>query len=505
MSLNIAVASPEALPFAKTGGLADVAGSLPVALTKLGCSSSLFLPYYRQVDKSGFRIEPAGFDVTVPVGKRDIKSRVYRSDYKGVKVFFLKCDEYFDRSHLYGTPEGDYFDNLERYAFFSRGVCEALKACGGAPPDVIHCNDWQTGLIPAYLRHTYKNDSFFSRTATVFTIHNIAYQGLFAANLFELTNLSPALYQPEGLEFWGKVSLLKSGLAYSDILTTVSREYAREIQTPEYGYGLDGFLAKRKYALHGVLNGVDYDEWNPEKDGFLPERYSSSNMKGKRACKKEMLKRFGLKLPPETPVIGMISRLAGQKGFDILFEAMPRLMDLGLGMVIVGTGDRMYQSVVEDLAALYPERLGVKIAFDNELSHIVEAGADMFLMPSRYEPCGLNQIYSLRYGTMPIVRATGGLEDTVRDYNEEDGNGFKFSEYSAEALVAKVREALDVFRDKRAWEALQMRAMQENFSWENSAKRYIKLYAIAQRRCLKFNQASIKNAHPKKTGALKNK
>lgn len=503
MSLNVVIASSEAIPFAKTGGLADVAGSLPAALTKLGCTATLFLPYYRQIDRCGLKVEPAGFDITVPVGKRDITSRVYRSGYNGVTVFLLRCDEYFDRSYLYGTPEGDYFDNLERYTFFSRGVCEALKAWGGIPPDVIHCNDWQTGLIPAYLRHTYRTDDFFAKTATVFTIHNIAYQGLFAANLFELTNLTPALYQPEGLEFWGKVNLLKSGLAYSDILTTVSKEYAREIQTPEYGYGLDGFLRKRRYALHGVLNGVDYGEWDPESDKLLPRTYSPSDMSGKRACKEEMLKKFGLKLPLDTPVIGMISRLAGQKGFDILFEAMPRLMDLDIGVVILGSGDIKYQSIVEDLAALYPEKIAVKIAFDNKLSHLVEAGSDMFLMPSRYEPCGLNQIYSLRYGTVPIVRATGGLEDTVRDYNEGNGNGFKFREYSAAALVEKVREALEVYRDKKAWSALQGTGMRETFSWEDSAKRYIKLYMIAQRRCLKFNQPSIKNTHPRKRSAKK--
>ncbi|MFQ5736650.1 MAG: glycogen synthase GlgA [Thermodesulfobacteriota bacterium] len=505
MGLNIAIASSEATPFAKTGGLADVAGSLPMALERLGCTATLLLPYYRQVDECGLKIAPAGFEISVPVGRRDITSRVYASEYKGVKVLLLKCDEYFDRSYLYGTPDGDYFDNLERYAFFSRGVLEALKASGGAPPDVIHCNDWQTGLLPAYLRHTYVNDDFFKKTATVFTIHNMAYQGLFAANLFELTNLPPALYQPEGLEFWGKVNLLKSGLAYSDIITTVSREYAREIQTPEFGYGLDGFLAKRRDVLHGVLNGVDYEQWDPERDPLLPQRYSASDMKGKRVCRKEMLKRFGLKLPASTPVIGMISRLAGQKGFDILFEAMPRLMELGIGMVIVGTGDQQYQSMLEELATLYPDRLGVRIAFDNELSHLVEAGSDMFLMPSRYEPCGLNQIYSLKYGTVPVVRATGGLEDTVRDYKEGNGNGFKFREYSAEALVDKVREAVEVFRHKKAWQALRKTGMGEAYSWELSAGRYIELYRIAQGRCLKFNQSGVKKVLPPKTAAIKNK
>lgn len=503
MELHVAVASSEAVPFSKTGGLADVAGSLPAALKALGCRVSLFIPYYRPLAESGLKIEPADFDITVPVGKRDITSMVYRSEYKGVDVYLLRCDEYFDRSYIYGTPENDYFDNLERFAFFSRGVLEALKALGGAPPDVIHCNDWQTGLLPAYLRHTYAKDTFFAKTATVLTIHNMAYQGLFASNLFELTNLPPSLYQPEGLEFWGKVNFLKSGLAYADILTTVSKGYAREIQTPNHGWGLDGFLAKRKKDLHGVLNGVDYDEWNPSSDTMIPAAYSEADLTGKAACRKRLLELFGLKLPPGAPVIGMVSRLAGQKGFDILLKAMDRLMALGVGIVIVGTGDRLYQLALERFASIYPERLGVKIDFDTPLSHLVEAGSDMFLMPSQYEPCGLNQIYSLRYGTVPIVRATGGLDDTVRDYSRKNGNGFKFKEYSADALVAKVGEALTLFEDKDAWRELQERGMQERFSWESSAASYVKLYAVARKRCLKFKQSGTKKAHPKKTATSK--
>jgi len=318
-------------------------------------------------------------------------------------------------------------------------------------------------------------------------------------------DVTPALYQPEGLEFWGKVNLLKSGLAYSDILTTVSNGYAKEIQTPVHGWGLDGFLAKRKHDLHGVLNGVDYDEWNPGNDPMIPCAYTETDLKGKAVCRKHMLERFGLKVDRDTPVIGMVSRLAGQKGFDILFEAMERLMALDLSMVVVGSGDRKYQLFLEDFAALYPGRLGVRIGFDIPLSHIVEAGADMFLMPYLYEPCGLNQIYSLRYGTVPIVRATGGLDDTVSDYGRKDSNGFKFKEYSAEALVAKVSEALVLFKDKKAWKALQARGMQERFSWESSAKSYVKLYTIARKRCLKFNQQGIKNAHPKKSAPLKTK
>lgn len=496
MALNVIIVSPEATPYAKTGGLADVAGSLPVALKNLGCKPVLFLPYYRTVALSGLEIEPTGLEVTVPVGKREIKGQVFRSSSAGVPVYFLKRDEFYDRTYLYGTPEGDYFDNLERYAFFSRGILEVLKA-RGFKPDIIHCNDWQTGLLPAYLKDVYKNDLYFSKTSTVFTIHNIAYQGVFPADLFDLTHLSPGLFNPEGLEFWGKINLLKAGLVSSDILTTVSRAYSKEIQTPEYGFGLEGVLSRRKEDLYGVLNGVDYNEWNPQADKLIPCRYSSRDLKGKAACKRELLKAFKLKLKPEAPLIGIISRLADQKGFDILAEAMPELMELNLGILILGTGDKKYQDLIEELARKYPKKLAVKIAFDNKLSHMVEAGSDMFLMPSRYEPCGLNQIYSLKYGTVPIVRATGGLDDTIRDYDGGDGNGFKFQGYSAEALVEKVKEALSLHNDKKAWESLQKRIMNEDFSWEQSARKYIEFYEHARSRCLKLNQASLKNTHIK--------
>lgn len=497
--LNVVIASPEAEPFAKTGGLADVAGSLPLALKNLGCKVVLVLPYYRQVTLKEIKAGPTGLEITVPIGKRKITGQVLQAHLDGVPVYFIRRDEFFDRTYIYGTPEGDYFDNLERYAFFSRGVLELLKAggFGGFAPDVIHCNDWQTGLIPAYLRDTYKNDPFFSKVATVFTIHNIAYQGLFPGNLFDVTHLSPAIFNPDALEFWGQINLLKGGLAYADILTTVSRQYSKEIQTPEYGAGLEGFLKRRKADLYGVLNGVDYEEWDPEKDQRIPENYSADDLKGKLACKRKLLKEFGLKLKPDTPLIGMISRLAAQKGFDILSEAMPELMKLDIGIVILGSGEKRYKDLIEGLASLYPNRLSVKIAFNNGISHLVEAGSDMFLMPSRYEPCGLNQMYSLKYGTIPIVRATGGLEDTVRDYKDNEGTGFKFKEYSASALVEKVKEALAVYKDKKAWAELQRRAMAGNFSWEESAKRYLELYRLAIKNCLKVEQQSTKNTQVK--------
>lgn len=494
MGNNVIIVASEAAPFAKTGGLADVAGSLPLALKKLGCNPVLFLPYYRQIADGGFKTEQTGLQVTVPIGRREITGEVLKSSSNGVPVYFIKRDEYYDRTFLYGTPDGDYFDNLERYAFFSRAVLEALKSRSFVP-DIIHCNDWQTALIPAYLKDVYKNDLCFASTSTVFTVHNLAYQGLFSAGLFDLTGLSPALFTPEGLEFWGEVNLLKAGLVYSDVITTVSEAYSNEIQTLEHGWGLDGVLRGRKHDLYGIINGVDYDEWDPKNDSLIPAAYSVEDLKGKAECKKELLKEFGLKLKKGAPLVGMISRLAGQKGFDILYEAMSALMKLNIALVIIGTGERKFSAALEELARRYPEKLSVKIVFDKKLSHLVEAGSDIFLMPSRYEPCGLNQIYSLRYGTVPVVRATGGLDDTVRDYGEAEGNGFKFSDYTAESLVAKVEEAVRVFKDKEAWERIQRAGMKEDFSWERSAARYIEIYD----RCLKTRQQGLKNTQPTPT------
>lgn len=481
MGLNIIIASPEAKPFSKTGGLADVAGSLPGALKRLGVNVSLFLPLHRATREAGFALEATGVKVQVPIGKRTIISEVFKSAYSGVPVYFPKCDEYFDRTYLYGTPEGDYFDNLERFAFFSRWTVECAKALR-LKPDLIHSNDWQTGLVAAYLRDAHREDKYLSRTATLFTIHNIAYQGLFEGDLFEVLGLKGSVMTHPGLEFWGKINLLKAGIFYSDVITTVSRGYSLEIQTPEYGYGLEGLLRERGGDLYGVLNGVDYGEWDPEKDELIPARYSPDDLLGKRVCKEALLREFGLEIKPTAPLIGMISRLADQKGFDILSEAIPEIMRLDAGMIILGHGDKRYEDLVLKLKNRYPKKLSVRIAFDNRLAHLVEAGSDIFLMPSRYEPCGLNQIYSLRYGTVPVVRATGGLDDTIKDYKEENGNGFKFREYSPGALAGKVREAVKVFEDKASWERLQRKGMKEDYSWEGPAKRYMELYQLAMKR-----------------------
>lgn len=478
-TLKVLIATPEAIPFAKTGGLADVAGALPKVLKGLGCEVRLIMPFYRQIQESGEKteIKDTGIQVSVPLGFRELNVPVFQSSANNVPVYFLKRDEYYDRKYLYTMPDGDYFDNAERFIIFSRAVIEAIKKLD-FKPDIIHCHDWQTGLISTFLKTIYKNDPFFADTKTVFTIHNIAYQGQFPKSHFQLTGLPPDTFTPDGVEFWGNMNLLKAGIVFSDIITTVSEKYSHEIQTSEFGYGLEGVLQAKKENLFGVLNGVDYDDWSPEKDKFIIAKYDCKDLSGKAKCREDLLKEYKLNLPDDAPVIGIISRLADQKGFDILSQAMEDLMAMNLGVVVLGSGERKYHELFEGLAKKYPKKLGVKITFDNKIAHKIEAGSDMFLMPSKYEPCGLNQIYSLKYGTIPIVRATGGLDDTIQDYDRKagEGNGFKFSDYSAKALTAKVKEAVEIFSDKRVWKKLVQKTMQQDFSWERSAKRYVELY-----------------------------
>ncbi|MBI5970019.1 MAG: glycogen synthase GlgA [Deltaproteobacteria bacterium] len=477
--MNVIFASSEAAPFAKTGGLADVAMLLPAAIKRRGCEVSLFLPYYAQVKASGVKPVRVPVSIHLPSGKRELTAELYMTEgFGGVNVYFIKRDEFFDRAFLYGTPKGDYPDNLERFSFFSRAVIEAIKAVG-LMPDVIHCNDWQTGLIPAYLKDVYWNDPVFFNAAIVFTIHNIAYQGLFDKRLYGATGLSTSLFTADGLEFWDKISLLKAGIVYSDMITTVSQTYAKEIQTLELGGGLDGLLRARRGGLFGVLNGVDYGEWNPETDGLIPAAYSSTDMSGKAKCKMALMKEFGVKLKTPAPLVGMVSRLAEQKGFDILLEALPEIMKNDIGLVILGEGETRYQEALIEAAKIHPGRVSVKIAFSNALAHLITAGSDVFLMPSRYEPCGLNQMFALRYGTPPVVRATGGLQDTVSDAADGSATGFKFRGYSASALVGKLKEAEAGYKDKKAWALLQKNGMKKDFSWDVSARRYIELYGAA--------------------------
>ena len=480
--LRVLWVTPEAVPFAKTGGLADVAGALPKFLRALGCEIKVVMPYYRTVKESGLPIQYLGQEIEIPMGDEILKADIYQGQMgPDIPIYFIGRDEFFDREQLYGTPRGDYFDNADRFIFFSKAaliLCQFLSFS----PDIIHHQEWQTGLIPAYLRSIYQNDSRFSNTAVAFTIHNIAYQGIFKKERFSLTGLPVEMYNPEGIEFWERINFMKAGIVYADVINTVSQKYSEEIQTPEFGHGLEGILRKRRGDLYGILNGVDYQDWDPSHDPYLIARYSSRDLLGKRECKKDLLKEFSLPASlEEAPLLGMISRLADQKGFDLLAGILEELFTLPIGFVLLGTGEQKYHDLLNQVARKYPQKAGIRITFDDRLAHKIEAGADFFLMPSKYEPCGLNQIYSLRYGTIPIVRATGGLDDTITNYDPATGrgNGFKFVRYDAGDFLNQVKVAIGYYSRPDHWKQLLQNAMTTDFSWERSAKAYLQLYRKA--------------------------
>jgi starch synthase len=477
-SLKILFASSEVAPFAKTGGLADVSSSLPEALASSGNQVRVVMPLYRSVEEGDFKLKPLEKSLAVPFKGGSLKTEVFFTYKKrNPQIYFIKRDEFFDRRGLYGTAEGDYFDNPERFIFFSQAVLHLSKVLN-FQPDILHCNDWQTALVPVYLKSLYKNDPFFTKSGTVFTIHNLAYQGVFPPGYMGISGLPSELFSMKGLEYYGKMNFMKGGILFSDVITTVSERYAQEIQTPEYGYGLEGVLRDRKADVLGVLNGVDYSTWNPKTDLHLAANYDARDSEGKKRCKEELMKIFRFKRKQRVPLIGMISRLADQKGFDILSEGIDDLLRLDLYLVLLGTGDEKYEKQLSELGRRHKSRFGVRIAFDNVLAHKIEAGSDMFLMPSRYEPCGLNQMYSLKYGTIPVVRATGGLDDTITEFDTETGkgNGFKFSEYSSRAMLKKIQEALRVYQDDKLWLKLMKNAMKEDFSWKKSAVKYERMY-----------------------------
>jgi starch synthase len=474
--MNVVMVASEVVPFSKTGGLADVVGTLPRALAAQGVTVSVVTPYYRQVRDADHPIEPLGKTLSVPLGGESRKTPVHLADVEGVKVYFLENAEFYDRDDLYGTARGEYPDNAARFAFLARGALELWR---GSPPDILHAHDWQAGLLPALVRTTLHD--FFPKTRTVMTIHNLAYQGLFNAREWPLTGLDSARFNWQELEFYGKINFLKGGIVFADAVTTVSPTYAREIQREEFGCGLDGVLRHRSSRLYGILNGVDYRQWDPKDDPLIPAPYTPRSLEGKSKAKDALQKKCGLPKGKSIPLVGMITRLAEQKGLDLFLNAAERLTKDEIQFVILGTGNPYYEEALRGLARRFPEHFSVTIGFDNALAHEIEAGADMFLMPSRYEPCGLNQIYSLRYGTIPLVRATGGLADTVVDVTTESlhkgaATGFRFEEYSPDALYACIQRALSYYRDGAAWKKIVRAAMKQDFSWDRSAARYIELY-----------------------------
>ncbi|MGC2423424.1 MAG: glycogen synthase GlgA [Nitrospirota bacterium] len=479
--MKIAIASSEVYPFAKTGGLADVAGALPKALAKLGVETCVVMPLYKVVDRAKWGLKKTAKKAAAKMDGKAVEAAIWEGALPGgVRAFFVDTPKYYDRDVLYGTAKGDLPDNAERFIYFSKIIPEVLKAMDFRP-DVIHTNDWQTGLVPLYLNTLYADDAFFKDTGTVFTVHNIGYQGKFWANDWHLTGLGWEYFTPEGLEFYGDINVLKGGLVYSDIINTVSKTYSKEIQTPEFGYGLEGVLKKRAADLYGIVNGIDYEEWDPQTDKHLVKNYGTGDVKGKQANKKGLKEQLNL-AAGNKPLFGIISRLADQKGLDLIAGAINDMMKMDLQVVVLGTGEEKYHKLLTKVAKDHPKNMSVNLAFDATLAARIYAASDVFMMPSRYEPCGLGQLISLRYGTVPLVRKTGGLADTVSNYNPKTGkgNGFVFSEYSSKAFLKSVKAALSAFDDKNGWKTLVTSAMIEDNSWDNSAKEYVKLYKKAE-------------------------
>jgi starch synthase len=484
--LNIAHVASEAAPLAKTGGLADVVGALSRQQESGGHKVTLFLPYYREVRNALNHLKqvPQQLRKAMPVhltAGMTQEVNIFQATLPGSKVNVILVDnpKAFDRDHLYGTADADYPDNADRFVLFSRAVLHFIKD-SGEQYDVMHCHDWQTALIPVYLRKIYSGEPALNRLATVFTIHNLAFQGVFPKETITRTGLGWEMFTPEHLEFYGKVNFLKGGIVYADKLATVSPTYAKEMLTPEHGAGLEGLLKTRESDISGILNGLDEMEWDPAKGGHIASAFSRKNMAGKAACRKALLEEMGLEdgENERVMILGTVSRLTGQKGLDLVAEAIPKLVKKGIRLVVLGTGNRAIQAQFEEAVRANPKKVAARLKFDNDLAHRIYAGADVFLLPSRFEPCGIGQMIAMRNGTVPIVRETGGLIDTVKPFDKKgkSGNGFRFKEPTVAALLKAIDEALDAFKDENLWKGLVNEAMAENFSWAVASKHYDSLY-----------------------------
>lgn len=471
--LKILMAASEVVPYIKTGGLADVIGSLPRALTEEGCDVRVVLPYYSAIERKKFPTRQLkAFSFPFDGAERIAIAHEVRN--AAVPTYLIDAPAYFHRTKLYGEA-----DETLRFGFFCRAVLEMLQRIGWQP-DIVHCHDWHTGLLPVYLHNKLSDFPALSKLKTIFSIHNLAYQGVCEASYLARLSIDAALFNWHQLEFYGKLNPMKGGLVFADYLTTVSPTYAREIQTPEYGAGLEGVLHERRNRLVGILNGIDYEQWNPARDANLAAHYSADNLNGKAVCKRTLLQRMGLSEPGrrKLPVIGIVSRLSEQKGFDLIEEALEEILNLGCYLVVLGSGQPHYQKFFEAQQHRHPKQVACSLGqFNNELAHNIYAGSDLFLMPSHYEPCGLGQMISLAYGTAPIVRATGGLADTVKEFDPatSGGSGFVFEEYTAAALLLAVQRAIACYKSK-SWPRLLRNTFDCDFSWHASAKQYMELY-----------------------------
>ena len=479
--MRILIVSPEANPFARTGGLAEVISDLAESLVKSGHETKVVLPLYRQAREAGVPLSFTGVTFTIPLSLKNLVAEIYRATLpSGVEYLFIGQDTFFNREGLYGTAYGDFEDNAERFIFFSRAVVEMIEIMDLAL-DICHCQEWQSGLVPVYFRTLYHERPRLQRLPVVYTVHNVGYQGIFSAYDLPLTGLGWELLTPKALEFYGKINLMKGGLVFADLINTVSSKYREEIMTPEFGFGLEGVFQERAAELVGILEGVNYDRWDPRRDPYLTASYSPDNLEGKKTCKAHLMQHFGLDLPLTRPLVGMNTRLVERKGIDLVENILEDMMQLEVGFVLQGTGEERHQYMLQEIAAKYPGRIGLAISYSEELAHRLIAGTDLFLMPSRYEPCGLDQLYCLRYGTVPIVRATGGLDETIQEYNPAtgEGNGFKFNGYTPAELLAAVHRALKLYENPPAWENLLRKNMALDFSWDTVTPKYIALYERA--------------------------
>lgn len=475
--MKILLVAPEVAPLAKTGGLADVAGALPRELRRLGHDVRIILPYYRVTRERGVPLEPATWPVQAVVGGDLRRGLVRETRLDEVPVYLLEHNDYFDRPSLYGGLEGDYPDNAERFGFFCRAVLDFVRH-GPFRPEVLHLNDWQTGLIPVLLRHELASDPFYRGIGSLLTIHNLGYQGLFPPAALATLGLPGELFTLDGVEYYGQVSLLKGGVQFADLLTTVSPTYCREIQRPEQGLGFDGLLRRRRRDLFGVLNGLDPEQWNPLTDQALAAPYNADDLRGKARCKRLLQQELGLKVDPTRPLVALVTRLDRQKGLDLVEAAWDKILSRPLQLVLLGSGEKGLTERFAALGAASTSRAAVRLTFDDALARRIYGGSDLFLMPSRYEPCGLGQLIALRYGSVPLVRSTGGLADTVSDIDRDprQGNGFSFFKPSPAALLAALDRALGRFERRRDWLALVRRGMRADFSWRQPAGRYLELY-----------------------------
>ncbi len=467
----------EMYPFSKTGGLGDVMGALPLALHRMGVNTAVITPLYGRLSTAGYKLRLIQPHSPVGYPWAPVTAEIYQTDYHGMPVYFVGRGEYFDRRYYYNTYEGDYFDNCERFNFFCRAVIEWAARLPDLPA-VFHAHDWQTALAPAYLWFRRRKDPAWEHVRTVMTIHNLAFQGRFSSRLFWECGLDHAAWHMDGAEYFGDFNLLKAGIAYADAVTTVSPSYAREILTSQFGSGLEGILNKRKSVLRGILNGADYEVWGPDNDRFLPCSYSQANVAGKQDCKRALIRELYLSDQLEDkPIMSFIGRLRGQKGIDLLIEILPRLMKKQVGVVVLGEGNLKHEARLLGLMEEYPGRLSVQVGYSEDLAHRIQAGSDIFLMPSRYEPCGLTQMYALRFGAIPVATAVGGLIDTIVPYPEPEATGFTFAEPSTEQFLWTINLALKLWReDKAAWGQMVDRAMRQAFTWERSAGDYVRLY-----------------------------